>query len=208
MTEEDSATTSGPGQPSVAWPERRREIIEAAAHLFEEKGFSRTSTQDIADAVGILKGSLYHHIKSKEDLLNWIIEEVHYHLEANVQSTRAAAGSPAERVEHFVVGHIEIATTWTAWGRVYNQDLDSLGGERRKQIFARRDEYERFFRELIKEAQSVGELRADIDAHLAAIAVLTLLNSLYRWYRLDGAFSAAAIRQAYCGLIMRGLAVA
>jgi AcrR family transcriptional regulator len=56
---------------------RRREIIEAAAEIFHRKGYSETSVQDIAEAVGILKGSLYYYIDSKEDLLFQMLLEVH-----------------------------------------------------------------------------------------------------------------------------------
>ena len=56
---------------------RYLEILDAAADLFFHKGFGATTTQDVADAVGLLKGSLYHHIGSKEDLLVGIIDDVH-----------------------------------------------------------------------------------------------------------------------------------
>ena len=72
---------------------RRQEILEAAAGVFHEKGYKATSIQDIADAVGILKGSLYYYIRSKEDLLNEILQDVHQHAIANISRLDEVEGT-------------------------------------------------------------------------------------------------------------------
>src|SRR5690242_21930048 len=72
-----SETTTTRARRSRAPRRRQQEIVEAAARVFHEKGYESTSIQDIADAVGILKGSLYYYITSKEDLLFEIIRGVH-----------------------------------------------------------------------------------------------------------------------------------
>ena len=84
---------------------RHEEILEAAARVFHEKGYESTSIQDIADAVGILKGSLYYYIDSKEDLLYEILEGIHGEALAEVRQA-AAEGEPLERIRAFVAAHI------------------------------------------------------------------------------------------------------
>src|ERR1700761_228 len=81
---------------------RQREIIDAAAKIFHRKGYSETTVQDIADAVGILKGSLYYYIDSKEDLLFQMLLEVHEDAKVIVKETAALDLSALERLRVYV----------------------------------------------------------------------------------------------------------
>ena len=85
---------------------RRKEIIDAAAALFREKGYAATSIQDVADAVNILKGSLYYYIKSKDDLLFEVIQEVHDGGLKNLEEGKGVDGSALERIRAFVTRHM------------------------------------------------------------------------------------------------------
>src|SRR5215217_3230815 len=84
---------------------RQNEILEAAAQVFHEKGYESTSIQDIADAVGILKGSLYYYITSKEDLLYEILQDVHQAGIKNLELIDAVDGTALEKIRAFVVVH-------------------------------------------------------------------------------------------------------
>ena len=94
--------------PKKSKPPRRRqsEILEAAAVVFREKGYESTSIQDIADAVGILKGSLYYYIDSKEELLYEILRKTHDDALRNVERTQAFEGTALEKVREFVASHV------------------------------------------------------------------------------------------------------
>src|SRR3954468_14169102 len=63
-------TTKAPAAPAKAPKKRDREVLDAAARVFYERGYANASVQDVADELGILKGSLYHYIETKEDLLS------------------------------------------------------------------------------------------------------------------------------------------
>src|SRR5438093_6121381 len=88
-------------------PPRRRqnEVLQAAARVFHEKGYESTSIQDIAEAVGILKGSLYYYIRSKEDLLYEILQAVHEDALANIRRVDELEGDALQKLRAFVTAH-------------------------------------------------------------------------------------------------------
>src|ERR1044072_692841 len=83
--------------------ERDDEVLDAAARVFARRGYADASVQDVADELGILKGSLYHYIKMKEDLLFWLLEAVHADVEVILEDVSQAEGlGPLERIELYV----------------------------------------------------------------------------------------------------------
>ena len=87
--------------------ERWSELIEVATDVFYAKGYDAASLQDIADRLGMLKGSLYYYIQSKEDLLYDVIKTVHEEGLANIESLAAGDGDAVERLRHVIIGHID-----------------------------------------------------------------------------------------------------
>lgn len=192
---------------TVTVPSRRHVIVSAAAELFHRQGFDRTSTQEIADAVGMLKGSLYHHVRSKGDVLFAIMDKVHDDLRANADRAASAEGSPVEQVISFIEGHLDVVLGNLTWGRVYSQELGALDVDRRERIIRERGEYERALRSLVETAQSAGQIRTDVDARLLTVWMLTSLNSLYRWYQADGHVTPAQIKSSYRSMVLGGVLV-
>src|SRR5205085_11393735 len=83
--------------------ERQKQIVDAAAEIFCRQGYEQTSTQEIAEAVGMLKGSLYHYIASKEDILYAIVSDVHRGTELSIDRVRSLEGTPLMRIRAFVI---------------------------------------------------------------------------------------------------------
>src|SRR5580658_9380050 len=83
--------------------ERKQEVIDVAARVFHEKGYGSSSIQDIADGVGILKGSLYYYIDSKEDLLYEILRGVHEEALARIETAVAAETGTLAKIRAYVV---------------------------------------------------------------------------------------------------------
>src|SRR4030081_3622310 len=89
---------------------RRQEIFAIAAEIFYQKGYAQTSTRDIAEAAGILKGSLYAHISSKEDILYAIIEDVHHGFELTVAACEdLRAHRPLDRLRAFLARPVRVS---------------------------------------------------------------------------------------------------
>jgi AcrR family transcriptional regulator len=160
--------------------------MDAAVLLFWEKGYAGTSIQDIADAVGILKGSLYHYVRSKEDLLFRIFDRSHHEAASIVASVQQLDAPPLVRLHRYVELYVRYCLENIERVSVYHRELRYLGGERWSAILAQRRVYERFVEGLLLEAQASGSLAAGIDARYAMYWVFGAINGLTDWYRRGG----------------------
>src|ERR1700693_4496689 len=124
---------------------RRTELTRAAARLFAEKGYHGTSVGDLAQALGVQKGSLYAHIDSKADLLWEVARE-------GAEAFHAALGAPLRVVSE----QLDVAT-------VFVREWRYLEGERREQFVAERRRYEERVRALFREGRRPGPLRHRLD---------------------------------------------
>ena len=178
-------TASASGRQRRDSVDRRREIIDAAAAIFSEKGYEATSIRDVAEAVDILKGSLYYYVKSKEELLFEVIQEVHQGGLANLEGGKRD-GSALDRIRSFVERHITYNARNLVKMTVFLHDFRSLGPELRAEIIEARDVYDRHLRALIAAGQAEGSVRATIDPRLASFSILGSINWTYQWYRPEG----------------------
>ncbi|MGD9995547.1 MAG: TetR/AcrR family transcriptional regulator [Ilumatobacteraceae bacterium] len=185
---------------------RREEIVRAAAETFYRKGYDATTTQDIAEAVGMLKGSLYYYISAKEDLLYEIISEVHEVWANNLKRHEIMDGEPLTRIWAFVHNNVVGNAENLVNSAVFFRDFSALTGQRRKHILALRDVHDNTLREMIREGQTMGQVRASVDPKVAATGILTMCNALYHWYRPDGALSVDDVAVQYADLVVSGLA--
>jgi AcrR family transcriptional regulator len=163
---------------------REREVLDAAAAVFARKGYAATSVQEIADAVGLLKGSLYHYIESKDALLYRLVSEVHDAVERNLEEVAAIPGlSPRARIERYVERQVAYTLANLELIAVYHNDLQHLSRRRRARISARRRRQEEFIRALVVEGQRSGAADPALDPAIAANCVFAVLIWVYRWYR-------------------------
>jgi len=197
---------SGAGGSGNRSRRRRQEVVDAAARVFAEKGYDAASIQDIAEELGILKGSIYYYIDSKEDLLFSVIQEVHEVALANMERWRSADVPALVKVRLFVEGHLGYVTSNLVKSRVFFHDFRSLGDERREFIRAERDVYANTLRDLIAAGQGEGTVCPDVDPKLAAFAALGMTNTVYLWYNPGGADAADEIGRSYADLVVAGLA--
>jgi AcrR family transcriptional regulator len=186
--------------------ERWAELIEVATQVFYEKGYDAASLQDIADRLGMLKGSLYYYIQSKEDLLFDVISAVHKEGLAVVRACADTAGDPLQRLRAVIVGHVEHTCANLVQTAVFLHELSALPPERRVEVLGNEHAYQGVFRDLIELAQKDGLARADLDPRLAALSVLGSTNWVYRWFRPGGDFSAEQIAEELAEMAIRGIA--
>jgi TetR/AcrR family transcriptional regulator, cholesterol catabolism regulator len=159
---------------------RRRELTREAAKLFAQKGYHGTSIGDIAEAMGVQKGSLYAHIASKEDLLYETMREganaFHAALDAVPEDTPAV-----EKIRLALRGHLRVVAEQLDVATVFVQEWRYLEGERRDEIVAERRRYEERIRDLFREGRELSELRADLDETAAVLLLLSAANWAYTW---------------------------
>ncbi len=159
---------------------RRSELTRQAARLFAEKGYHGTSIGDLAQAMGVQKGSLYAHIASKQDLLYETMrtgaDAFHTALDA------VPDGLPVtERIRLALRAHLRVVSDQLDVATVFVREWRYLDGERREEIVAERRRYEERFRALFREGRELGELRTDLDEATAALLALSAANWAYTW---------------------------
>lgn len=186
-------------------PTRRSLIVDRAADVFFEKGYDGASIQDVADAVGILKGSLYHHIDSKQDLLLDIVRQVQEGLLSVVLSLEQDT-QPTERLRGMIVGHVGFIERHRTKVGVCSRDLRALGPDRLQVVEADQQRYEQVFFDLIVDAQGRNEFRADLDAEVATKGVLGMLSLVPAWFDAQGRLSAQQVGEHLATLVLGGLA--
>ncbi len=186
--------------------QKLREICRIAARVFFEKGYDGASMQDIAQAVGLTKAGLYHHVGSKDQLLFEIMNYGMDILHETVLEKVKAIADPREKLRQTIIGHIDLI--------VRARDLEitvilhenrSLKGALRKKINARKREYIQMLEDLIAEVQQQSGLRSLITPRLAAFALLGIVNWLYQWYHPEGPIKEEELAQTYVDFFLRGL---
>lgn len=181
-------------------------ILKVAAETFYTQGYENTSTQDIADGVGMLKGSLYYYISSKEDLLYEIINEMHEVWTANIEKNTLPDEEALTRIWVFAYNNIIGNTTMLINSALFARDFRSLSTARRKRILSLRDTHDDTLRNMIHAVQAEGHARDGIDVKVSALAILTMCNNIYQWYRTDGPLSPEAVAETYADLCVAAIA--
>lgn len=183
---------------------REAALHQAATRLFRERGFHATSMQDLAEALGMNRGSLYHYIESKDDLLWAIVSGALERLDGRVRPILEGEAPPVERLIGAIDAHLDFAARHGDELALLQIELRSLGPERRRELIGRRDDYEAAWRQAIREGIAAGQLRP-VDVPLASIAILSACNWFTQWFRPDGALSAAEIGRVFAELFLDGL---
>jgi len=175
---------------------RRGRILRAAAGLFRQRGFDRTTMREIAEVVGLTKGSLYHHVRGKQALLYEIIQHTVDRALPRLEYIAALPLPAAERLRRAVRLHILIVAHDRDNVECSIEEGRSLAPEYRDAAIAGRDRYERLIRDVISDGIRGGEF-APTDVRLAGLALLGMVNWVARWYRPDGERPADAIASQF-----------
>ena len=186
---------------------RWNEILEAAGEVFHEKGYTAARIEDIAARVGILKGSLYYYIESKEDLLFAISDQAHSTGVAALDEPPELADADAPtRLGEWVRRYGVVLEVNPPYASVAERDVGRLEGERYQLIMAKRNEMHRFVRSLVEQGIAEGAFDPTIDPGVASNTIFEMLNGTREWYHADGRKSGDDIREWYRTFILRGLA--
>jgi AcrR family transcriptional regulator len=180
-------------------------VYEAALKLFREKGYHATSMQDIAAVVGLYKGSLYHYIGSKEDLLVKAFERALAELLAEVEQITADATIPAGmQLRQVIAAHVRAVAENLDALTVYLHEWRALAGASLGSVRAQRERYVALVSEIVGRGVRSGEFRTP-DPSIATLAVLGMCNWVCQWYRPDGPLSPSEIGDRFADLVLDGL---
>jgi AcrR family transcriptional regulator len=182
------------------------EIIAAAAKVFQTKGYHAATVQDIADAVGILKGSLYHHFKSKEDLLYLIVKEPIARLYERMTDIASSDLPASEKLRRAIRTQLEAFDQHHPHLFVYLRERDEMKRRFREQFKLSPKQYERCWQQILREGMKSGEFRPDLDVQVVSYGLLGMLNWLHNWYDPRGRLSVREVGDQLAALALAGLA--
>lgn len=163
----------------------RGKLLSAAARLFRDQGFDRTTVRDIAREVGIQSGSLFHHFPSKEDILFAVIVEV---IRFNTERLRLALANktdPVERLCGLIDAELKtiVGDTREAMS-VLVYEWRCLTPEHQQQALALRDVYEQLWMDVLEDLRGSGQLQADAFITRRLITGMTSWSS--NWFDAHG----------------------
>lgn len=164
----------------MARPSRWDDVVRAAGKVFRRNGFARASLEEIAEELGMWKGSLYNYISSKDDLLAAVIAIPAERLTAEVREIATGPGSPEERLRAIVRCHVEVLVDNYDYVAVYLQEV--AGREIGAQWRAYDREYASLVEGVVREGIESGAIPVGRDPRLMTMTLVGALNWLTRWW--------------------------
>jgi len=203
-------TTKNPFSLSASKePDRLAEIYRAAAQIICDKGYDATSMNDIAEAVGITKSGLYHHVSGKRNLLFSIMNFGMDSLEEQVIAPARAIADAEQRLRTIITNHVHLITSRsTSQGNnpvtIVVDEVAGLTVAQRRKIDQRKRAYVDLIREALSELKESEKLR-DLDVIAATFSLLGMILWLSRWYSPEGRLTPDQVSEEVTKIALSGL---
>lgn len=184
--------------------DRKTEIINCAAQLFKNKGYSAVTMRDIAQALDIKAASLYNHIKSKQEILVLIIIEIAEEFTRVMNEILESNLPTINKVERVIQLHIDITTRNSDALACLNNDWMHLTDDQLTYFIRMREDYENNFRKIIKKGVDQGEIKTN-NQEIIVFSILSSLRTLYLWYEKTKKLSAEELQKSMSEIYLYGI---
>lgn len=184
--------------------DRKTEIINCAAQLFKNKGYSAVTMRDIAQALDIKAASLYNHIKSKQEILVLIIIEIAEEFTRVMNEILESNLPTINKVERVIQLHIDITTRNSDALACLNNDWMHLTDDQLTYFIRMREDYENNFRKIIKKGVEQGEIKTN-NQEIIVFSILSSLRTLYLWYEKTKKLSAEEVQKSMSEIYLYGI---
>ncbi|KKK36995.1 TetR family transcriptional regulator [Mesobacillus campisalis] len=185
----------------------KEKITQQSIRLFEKKGFSETSIQDIVDSLGVTKGTFYYYFSSKEELLMDIHYRYIYDLVENQQriidSGQQGCKDKLAEIVHMLIDNID---EQGASAKIFFREMKNLNKEHLEKIIPLRDQFRLNIEKLIKEGIDQGELKNHLNPPIVALGILGITNWSYQWFNPSGDLSSREVSDMFVDMILNGIA--
>ena len=200
MPSAQGATNTVKAKPSG----RMEEILACAANLFYKKGYHATTIEDLANEVGMLKGSLYYYIKSKEDLLYQLLLDVIVAGQNRVSNKISGIADPLEQLVVGLEEHIEYIIENQVRVGLFLHEFDVFAGRRRGRIEEEMTKYQKLFVDIMLNGQQQGKF-VDLNPWLMVDGFLGMCNWIYRWYPGEKDPGLDAVKKTFTAMLLNGI---
>ncbi|MFT4415210.1 TetR/AcrR family transcriptional regulator [Fredinandcohnia humi] len=184
----------------------KNKITEQSILLFQKKGFSETSIQDIVDSLGVTKGTFYYYFSSKEELLMDIhlgyIEDLLSEQQAILENKDKDSKTKLYEIVYLLLHRIE---TKGASAKVFFREMINLSEGHLAQIILKRDQFRFNLQKLLEEGVTNGEFRKDLSVEIATFGILGMTNWSYEWFKPKGKLTDQEVAQIYVEMILNGI---
>ncbi|MER2107555.1 MAG: TetR/AcrR family transcriptional regulator [Solibacillus sp.] len=184
----------------------RGRIIKESIDLFDKKGFSKTSIQDIVDTIGVTKGTFYYYFKSKQELLMDIhlnyIKELLSEQEVILNDEYLSNKVKMHKLIYLIIKDIKIHGKSA---RVFNREFRHLDDKQLKLVNDYRKKFRINLQRLFEEGIEKGEFRNDLRSDIVIFGVLGMVNRSHNWYNPDGEVSEEELVSTYMDIILNGI---
>jgi TetR/AcrR family transcriptional regulator, cholesterol catabolism regulator len=183
---------------------RKEQITETAAKLFRKKGYTATTMRDLAAELGIEAASIYHHVKSKEELLETICFNMANKFILNAKEVNDIYFNAEEKLRLAIKLHIETITLNQNKSAVFLQEWRNLSEPNLSKFKMLRDQYENQFTIIIIDGEN-EDIFDFVDKKFAVLSILSTINFVNEWYNPEGKMNAAEIAEKLSTFILGGL---
>lgn len=183
---------------------RKEQILQTAAVLFKQKGYASTSMRDIAAAMGIEAASLYHHIKSKEEILETICFGMADRLLNGIAEVNDIYFSAEEKLRMAIEYHVMIVTENISQSAVFQHEWKSLSEPKLQEFKTLRDAYENEIKVILNDGVQ-EDIFEPIDQKFAALTILSTVNWINEWYNPSGKMKPKEVAAKLSDFILGGL---
>lgn len=191
--------------PREATTDSRQEILRTAARLFQQQGYDATSMNDVAAALKLSKGGLYHHFQSKDEILFNLMSHAMDITEQRVIAPAKQISDPEERLRTVIRRHIAVVLSERDREiTVMLHENHPLPPGLRKRINSRKKDYVHFIENLVAEVQRTRGSKGNVKPRAAAFALLGMINWIYQWYRPEGSLQEEDIARQYTDIFFQG----
>ena len=185
---------------------RRDELLELAATMMAERGLRATTVRDIADAAGILSGSLYHHFSSKEEMVDEVLRGFLDWLFARYQEIIDTESDPLARLEGLFMASFEAIETRHAQVVIYQDEAKRLSAQPRfAYVDERNREQRKMWLAVLEQGIEQGCFRRDLDVDLVYRFIRDTTWVSVRWYQPGGPLTAQEVGRQYLAIVLGGI---
>ena len=187
-------------------PTRRDELLVLAAAMFAERGLRATTVRDIADSAGILSGSLYHHFKSKEQMVEEVLRTFLDWLFDRYREIVETETDPLARVEGLFMTSFEAIEHRHAQVVIYQDEAKRLSGLPQFAFVEERNREQRtMWVDVLKQGIAEGRFRPDLDVDLVYRLIRDTTWVSVRWYQPGGPLTAEEVGRQYLAIVLGGI---
>jgi AcrR family transcriptional regulator len=185
---------------------RRDELLKLAATMFAERGLRATTVRDIADSAGILSGSLYHHFKSKEQMVEEVLRDFLDWLFGRYQEIVDTEPNPLERLKGLFMASFEAIEDRHAQVVIYQDEAKRLSSlPQFGFVETRNKEQRKMWLDLLNQGIEGGYFRPDIDVDLVYRFIRDTTWVSVRWYQPGGPLTAEQVGRQYLSIVLGGI---